>query len=79
MDVWLTLYQGPIITILEAFRRARKEKTRQVRSNVKVLLTVFYDCNGVVHYEFLPQGRTINKEYYFEIMRTEFWKNELIN
>ena len=34
----------------------RPQKIRQVRSNVKVLLTVFLDCNGVVHHEFLPQG-----------------------
>ena len=33
-----------------------------VRWNVKVLLTVFFDCNGVVHHEFLPQGRTVNKD-----------------
>ena len=36
------------------------KKTRQVRSNVKVLLTVFYDCNYVMHHEFLPQGLTVN-------------------
>ncbi|UYV74080.1 hypothetical protein LAZ67_11002046 [Cordylochernes scorpioides] len=41
----------------------RPKKARQVRSNVKVLLTVFFDCRGVVHHEFLPQGRTVNKEY----------------
>ena len=47
----------------------KPKKTPQVRSNVKVLLTVFVDCNGVVvHYEFLPQGRTVNKEYYHEVM-----------
>ncbi|UYV63473.1 hypothetical protein LAZ67_2004165 [Cordylochernes scorpioides] len=39
----------------------RPKKARQVRSNVKVLLTVFFDCRGVVHHEFLPQGRTVNK------------------
>ncbi|UYV74828.1 hypothetical protein LAZ67_12001161 [Cordylochernes scorpioides] len=33
----------------------RPKKARQVRSNVKVLLTVFFDCRGVVHHEFLPQ------------------------
>ncbi|UYV72816.1 hypothetical protein LAZ67_10000875 [Cordylochernes scorpioides] len=44
----------------------RPKKARQVRSNVKVLLTVFFDCRGVVHHEFLPQGRTVNKEYYLE-------------
>ena len=47
----------------------RPKKARQVQSNLKVLLTVFFDCNGVVHHEFLTQGRTINKEYYLDVMR----------
>lgn len=47
----------------------RPKKARQVRSNVKVLLTVFFDYNGVVHHEFLPEGRTVNKEYYLQVMR----------
>ncbi|UYV74394.1 ABL1 [Cordylochernes scorpioides] len=47
----------------------RPKKAHQVRSNVKVLLTVFFDCRGVVHDEFLPQGRTVNKEYYLQVMR----------
>ncbi|UYV84567.1 hypothetical protein LAZ67_X002630 [Cordylochernes scorpioides] len=47
----------------------RPKKARQVRSNVKDLLTVFFDCRGVVHHEFLPQGRTVNMEYYLQVMR----------
>lgn len=47
----------------------RPKKARQVRSNVKVLLTVFFDYRGVVHHEFLPHGRTVNKEYYLEVTR----------
>ncbi|UYV65192.1 hypothetical protein LAZ67_3003525 [Cordylochernes scorpioides] len=41
---------------------------------------------GVVHHEFLPQGRTVNKEYYLQIMRNlreairqkrpDLWKNK---
>ncbi|UYV61239.1 hypothetical protein LAZ67_1004007 [Cordylochernes scorpioides] len=64
----------------------RPKKARQVRSNVKVLLTVFFDCRGVVHHEFLPQGRTVNKEYYPQVMRNlreairqkrpDLWKNK---
>ncbi|UYV81600.1 hypothetical protein LAZ67_20001670 [Cordylochernes scorpioides] len=64
----------------------RPKKARQVRSNVKVLLTVFFDCRGVVHHEFLPQGRTVNKEYYLQVMRnlreaigqkcSDLWKNK---
>ena len=47
----------------------RPKKARQVQSDLKVLLTAFFDCNGVVHHEFLTQGRTINKEYYLDVMR----------
>ncbi|UYV71433.1 hypothetical protein LAZ67_8003173 [Cordylochernes scorpioides] len=64
----------------------RPKEARQVRSNVKVLLTVFFDCRGVVNHEFLPQGRTVNKEYYLQVMRNlreairqklpDLWKNK---
>ncbi|UYV73518.1 KDM1A [Cordylochernes scorpioides] len=64
----------------------RPKKAHQVRSNGKVLLTVFFDCRGVVHHEFLPQGRTVNKEYYLQVMcnlreaicqkRPDLWKNK---
>jgi hypothetical protein len=47
----------------------RPKKARQVRSHVKVMLTVFFDSEGVVHFKFLPQGRTVNKEYYLEVMQ----------
>ena len=63
----------------------RQKKARQVRSKVKVLITVFFDYHGIVHHEFLPVGRTVNKEYYLEVMRRlreairkkrpELWKN----
>ena len=32
-------------------REPRPKKMSQVRSNVKVLLTVFFDCNGEMHYD----------------------------
>ena len=50
----------------------------QVWSNVKV----FFDCNAVVHHEFLPQGRTVNKEIMRRLSeaihqkRTESWRNQ---
>ena len=46
----------------------RPKKSHQVRSNVKVLLTVFFDFNGMVHHKFLPQASTLNKKYYLEVM-----------
>ena len=54
---------------MEVSTRAKTEKTAQIVSNVKILLIVFFDCNGVVHHEFLPQGPMFNKEYYLGIMR----------
>lgn len=47
----------------------KPKKPRQSRSKVKVMLTVFFDCRGVVHSEFLPEGQTVNKEYYLGVMR----------
>ena len=57
--------------------------------NKTVLLTVFFDCNCVVHNEFLPQGRTANKKYYLVVIswlreairqkHTELWKNQSWN
>ena len=46
----------------------RPKKARHVRSHVKVMLTEFFYSEGV-HYEFLPQGRTVNNEYYLEVMQ----------
>ena len=45
----------------------RAKKARQVRSNVKVLLTVFFFDNlGVIHHEFPTAGQTINRWYYLK-------------
>ena len=35
---------------------AKPKRPRQSRSKIKVMLTVFFDYRGVVHYEFLPTG-----------------------
>jgi hypothetical protein len=35
---------------------------------VKVLLTVFFDYRGIVHHSYAPEGQTINKEYYLEVI-----------
>jgi len=44
------------------------KKARQVQlSNIKVMLTKFFDFNIIVLHEFLSQGQTITKEYYLQI------------
>lgn len=65
----------------------KPKKPRQSRSKIKIMLTVFFDCRGVVHSEFLPEGQTVNKHYYLGLMkrlrekirrkRPDLWKNNL--
>ena len=45
----------------------RPKKARQIRSNVKVMLTCCFDSRSIVHHEYAPESKTINKEYYLEI------------
>ena len=47
----------------------RPKKACQVRSKIKVLLTVFFDASGVVHHEHLPEGSTVNQTYYIEVLK----------
>jgi histone-lysine N-methyltransferase SETMAR len=47
----------------------RPKKAHQVRSQVKVMLTVFFDYQGVVHHEYAPKGLTIIKEHYIDVLR----------
>ena len=63
-ESWMYVYDIE----MEASWRAKAEKSTSSSSNVKVLLNVFFDCNGVVQHEFLPQGCTVNKEYYLKVM-----------
>lgn len=47
----------------------RKEKFRLDKSRGKVMLEVFFDYKGLIHYEFIPEGRAVNKELYVEVLR----------
>ena len=38
-------------------------------SKAKVKLITFFDIKGIVHFEFLPQGQTVNQYVYKEILR----------
>ena len=42
------------------------KKAHQSRSNVKSMLIVSFYYEGVVHHQYAPRGRTINKEFYLE-------------
>jgi len=42
---------------------------RQVRSTTKIMLLACFDSEGIVHHEYAPNGQTINKEFYLEVLR----------
>ena len=33
------------------------------------MLLAFFDSEGIVHHEYAPDGQTINKEFYLEVLR----------
>jgi len=45
------------------------KKVCQVRSNVKSMLIVFFDIQGIVHKEFIPLGQTVNGKFYCEVLK----------
>ena len=63
----------------------KPKKPCRFQSKKKVMLTGFMDYRGVVHHEFLPEGQTVNKEYYLGVMgrlreairqkRPDLWAN----
>ena len=45
------------------------KECRQVRSKTKVMLLAFFDSEGIIHHKYIPDGQTINKEFYLEVLR----------
>jgi hypothetical protein len=46
-----------------------QKKVRQVRSNVKSMLIVFFDIQSIVHKEFIPPGQTVSGKFYCEVLK----------
>lgn len=63
----------------------RPKKRWQVRNAMKIMLVVFIDVKGIIHYEFVPPGRTMNSDSYINVLRhlrekvqqtrPELWQN----
>jgi len=47
----------------------RPKKARQVQSNVKTMLICFFGIKGLVHFEFVSQGETVNQRFYLEVLK----------
>ncbi|UYV83896.1 hypothetical protein LAZ67_X000548 [Cordylochernes scorpioides] len=47
----------------------RPKKARKAPSKVKVMLTVFFDYQGIFHHDIQQQGSTITADYYLVVLR----------
>jgi hypothetical protein len=44
------------------------KKARRVKSEVKSMLIIFFDINGIAHKEFTLAGQTVKSAYYCDII-----------
>jgi hypothetical protein len=44
------------------------KKLKFQRSRIKTMLIIFFDSQGVVHKEFVPEGKRVNAEFYTGVM-----------
>ncbi|KAK3889822.1 hypothetical protein Pcinc_006190 [Petrolisthes cinctipes] len=47
----------------------RLKRTRQVKSNVKMMLICFFNVKGIVHEEFVLPGQTVNQTFYLAVLK----------
>jgi len=46
----------------------QKAKKVLQKSKVKTMLVCFYDSKGIIHYEFVPEGRTVTGSFYLNVL-----------
>ncbi|KAL4084659.1 hypothetical protein QTP88_027586 [Uroleucon formosanum] len=47
----------------------KPKKSRVVKSQLKVMLIVFFHNEGLVHWEFVPNGQTVNSSFYIDVLK----------
>ncbi|KAJ4437155.1 hypothetical protein ANN_17290 [Periplaneta americana] len=71
-ETWCYLYD-PVPKRQSSVWKSKKSPRKQTfpsdTSKGKVMLEVFFDSQGLIHHEFIPEGRTVTKELYVEILR----------
>ena len=48
----------------------RKKKARMSKSKFKAMMIVFFDIQGVIYIDWVPEGQTVNQVYYKNVLTT---------
>jgi len=51
--------------MLHIFTASQKESAHKI----KTMLIAFFDSNGLIHQDFVPQGQTVNAEFYEGVLK----------
>ncbi|XP_046659441.1 histone-lysine N-methyltransferase SETMAR-like [Homalodisca vitripennis] len=47
----------------------KPKKGRMRKTHIKIMLVVFFDVRGIIHFEFVLQGHTANTAFYLEVLK----------
>ena len=70
-ETWVYYYDPPSKFESMEWKHAgslRTKKFKVSRTTKKVMATVFWDTDGVIHIDFLPRGTTMNGQYYADLL-----------
>lgn len=66
-ETWVSHYDPPLKQ--ETQPAELKRKMKPLKSNLKVMASVFFDHKGMVYNTFLPPSQTVNCAYYVSVLR----------
>lgn len=70
-ETWIPYFNPETKSQSKEWRRPAEGppvKARAAPSVGKVMITVFWDCEGIILVDYLPKGTTINAEYYSDLL-----------
>jgi hypothetical protein len=45
------------------------KEAMDVKSKIKTMFICFFDIRDIIHFEFVPEGTTVNQTFYVEVLK----------